>query len=130
MGYIGVISHLLTIDPNFQRDIQVVDFSPKTYKTTRKCNQNHKRIHQHTQINNEPWIRGETPINKRTIFRAGLEGRIIFQSLSIVNPQTPQTPKNKDLIQNQKKTTKKQTQKTKNREEKIKTQKKIRKKIK
>ena len=23
MGYIGVITHLLTIDPNFQRDIQV-----------------------------------------------------------------------------------------------------------
>ena len=22
MGYIGVITHLLTIDPNFQRDIQ------------------------------------------------------------------------------------------------------------
>ena len=25
MGYIGVITHLLTIDPNFQRDIQVED---------------------------------------------------------------------------------------------------------
>ena len=24
MGCIGVITHLLTIDPNFQRDIQVV----------------------------------------------------------------------------------------------------------
>ena len=24
MGYIGVITHLLTIDPNFQRNIQVV----------------------------------------------------------------------------------------------------------
>ena len=23
MGYIGIIPHLLTIDPNFQRDIQV-----------------------------------------------------------------------------------------------------------
>ena len=23
MGYIGVITHLLTIDPNFQRDLQV-----------------------------------------------------------------------------------------------------------
>ncbi len=23
MGYIGVISHLVTFDPNFQRDIQV-----------------------------------------------------------------------------------------------------------
>ena len=23
MGYIGVITHLLTIDPNFQRDMQV-----------------------------------------------------------------------------------------------------------
>ena len=30
--------------------------------------------------------------------------------VKVVNPQTPQTPKNKDLIQNQKKTTKKQTQ--------------------
>ena len=26
MGYIGVITHLLTIDPNFQRDIQVIPF--------------------------------------------------------------------------------------------------------
>ena len=26
MGYIGLITHLLTIDPNFQRDIQVEAF--------------------------------------------------------------------------------------------------------
>ena len=25
MGYIGIITHLLTIDPNFQHDIQVGD---------------------------------------------------------------------------------------------------------
>ena len=27
MGYIGVITHLLTIDPNFQQDIQVGMYS-------------------------------------------------------------------------------------------------------
>ena len=43
---------------------------------------------------------------------------------SVVNPQTPQTPKNKDLIQN-KKTTK--NKEAKNNEDKIKTQKIIRK---
>ena len=30
MGYIGVITHLLTIDPNFQRDIQVEERQKNT----------------------------------------------------------------------------------------------------
>ena len=45
---------------------------------------------------------------------------------NVVNPQTPQTPKNKDLIQKNK-STKKHTQKAKNNEDKIKAQKIIRK---
>ena len=31
MGYTGVITHLLTIDPNFQQDIQVVSGSRYTF---------------------------------------------------------------------------------------------------
>ncbi len=33
MGYIGVITHLLTIDPNFQPDIQVVENPSVDHKT-------------------------------------------------------------------------------------------------
>ena len=29
MGYVGVITHLLTFDPNFQRDIQPTNSPPK-----------------------------------------------------------------------------------------------------
>ena len=50
MGYIGVITHLLTSDPNFQRDIQVYYVSSGPHHHPLKKRQDAKETHFTTQV--------------------------------------------------------------------------------